>query len=41
MSDPSDEQDALLTLIVEKIFPMTMDVMSDDVPHLNLMTQRI
>ena len=41
MCDPNDEQDPFLTLIVEKIFPMTLDVMSDDVPHLNLMTQRI
>ena len=41
LSDPSDEQDEFLTLIVDKIFPMTLDVMSDDVPHLNLMTQRI
>ena len=40
-SDPSDEQDPFLKLIVERVFPATLDVMSDDVPHLNMMTQRI
>jgi hypothetical protein len=40
-SDPSDENDPFLLLIVEKVFPSTLDVMSDNVPHLNMMTQRI
>lgn len=37
-SDPADEQDPFLRLVIDKIFPKTLDVMSDDVPHLNLMT---
>jgi hypothetical protein len=38
LSDPANEEDGFLNLILEQVFPATLDVMSDDVPHLNLMT---
>jgi hypothetical protein len=37
-SDPSSDEDDFLELVLDHVFPATLDVMSDDVPHLNLMT---
>jgi hypothetical protein len=34
----SGERDEYLQLIVEKVFPMSMDVLADSAPHINDMT---
>ena len=40
-ADGSNEKDPFITFIIDFVFPRTIDVLMDDAPHIDHMSQRI